>query len=162
MGFLKLNTYGHPSGAVFDPDLVIRKVQEAFPETVVSPGDQLVLAAERAEAGGAARSVVETLRRTAQAHGPAYAFTIPIPGGSLQGRARRYDVAFLFDEPLPEEWRSRLIEFLTSLGVGKLEASTTARQVEVLSDLGKEWRNGPASEGKPSERESQLQERQGG
>jgi hypothetical protein len=138
MGFLKLNVYGHPSGAVFDPDRVIQKVKERFPETKVVPGDQLALSAERAAAGGAADQVVATLRRTAQSYGPAYAFEIPIPGGrSIHGRARRYDISLLFDDPLPEELRSRFIEWLKSFGVGKLEASTETSQTEILCDLGR-------------------------
>lgn len=135
MGFLKLNVYGHPSGATFDPDAVIQRVKEAFPDTTVLPGDQLALGVERAEALGAADHVIETLRRNRKAQGPAYAFETPIPGGGLiRGRARRYDVTFLYDAPLPEELRTRLIEFLRSLGVGKLEASTATKQIEILFD----------------------------
>jgi hypothetical protein len=137
MGFLKLNIYGHPSGAVLDPDQILQKVKEIFPETRVVPGDQLTLSAERAAAGGAAGQVVATLRRNAQSYGPAYAFEIPLPEGrSMQGRARRYDVTLLFDEPLPEELRNRFIEWLKSFGVGKVEASTDTAETAILWDVG--------------------------
>ena len=134
-GFLKLNAYGHPRGAVFDPDFVIQNVKERFPETTVMPGDQLALSAKRAAAEGAADQVVATLRRNAQAYGPAYAFEIPFPGGrSIHGRARRYDVTLSFDEPLPEELQNCLIAWLRSLGVGQLEASTETAQLRLLDD----------------------------
>jgi hypothetical protein len=133
MGFLKLNVYGHPLGASLDPDQVIQKVTESFPEARVVPGDQLTLSAERATAEGAADHVVATLRHNAQSYGPAYAFEIPLPDGrSIQGRVRRYDVALLFDEPLPEELRSRFIDWLKSFGVGQVEASTDTRQIAIL------------------------------
>src|SRR5207253_570626 len=125
MGFLRLNLYGHPSGAVFDPDMVLQRVQEEFPEAVVLPGDQLTLAAERAQAQGAASHVAETLRRNAHSYGPARAFRLPVPaGGTVQGRVRRYDVAFLYDHPLAEELKHRILAFLRALGIGRLEAST--------------------------------------
>ncbi len=137
MGFLKLNVYEHPSDAVLDPDTVVQRVKEEFPETAVIAGDQLAQSADRAEALGAADHVVDTLRRNAQLYGPAYAFEIPLQGGDLlKGRARRYDVTFLFDEPLPEELRQRILAFLKSFGVGKIEASTETRSTAVLFDVG--------------------------
>jgi hypothetical protein len=137
VGFLKLNVYGHPSDAVLDPGTVVQRVEEEFPETTVLPGDQLARSAERAQALGAADQVVDTLRRNSTLYGPAYAFEIPIREGEvLRGRARRHDVTFLFDKPLPEELRQRLLAFLRSFGVGKIEASTETRGMEVLFDLG--------------------------
>jgi hypothetical protein len=86
------------------------------------PGDQLALSAERADALGAADHVVRTLRRNQQDYGPAYAFEIGIGGGgTIQGRARRYDVTFLFADSLAEEWRQRLLAFLQGLGAGRIE-----------------------------------------
>ena len=48
MGFLNLNLYGHPRGVSFDPEAVLRKVREQFPEATVLPGDQLAEQARRA------------------------------------------------------------------------------------------------------------------
>jgi hypothetical protein len=155
MGFLRLTVYDHPSDAVFDPDAVLQKVQQEFPETVVLPGEQLTLAAEQAQAQEAAGHVVETLRRNARSYGPARAFRVPVPeGASVQGRVRRYDVAFLFDEPLPEALRHRLLHLLRSLGVGRLEASGQGRQIEILFDSAAPSADGTAGTGDP-----QLQQR---
>jgi hypothetical protein len=131
MGFIKLNRYGNLSGSVFDPGAVVEKVRATFADVRVVPGDQLALSAERAAALGAADHVVRTLRRNQQDFGPAFAFAIGIEGpGTIQGRARRYDVTFLFADPLTEEWRQRLLAFIHSLGPGRIEETTedVARQ----------------------------------
>ncbi len=122
MGFIKLNRYGDPNGCAFDVPSVIDKVRAAFSDVTVLPGDQLALAAERAAAAGAGDHIIRTLRRNQEEYGPAHAFAIGIPHGEpIDGRARRHDVTFLFADPLPEEWRQRLVAFLQSLGPGKLE-----------------------------------------
>ena len=122
MGFMKLNRYGDPSGCVFDAAAVVEKARETFTGVRVLAGDPLALAAERAATMGAADHVVRTLRRNQQDYGPAYAFEIGIEGpGTIQGRARRYDVTFLFADPLAEEWRQRLLGFLQDLGAGRIE-----------------------------------------
>lgn len=125
MGFIKLNRYDDPSGCVFDPASVLAKAREAFANVQVLPGDQLALSAQRAAAGRAADRVVQTLRRNQQEYGPAYAFEIGCEGPeTIHGRARRYDVTFLFADPLDEAWRLRLLAFLQSLGPGKIEEAT--------------------------------------
>ena len=122
MGFIKLNRYGDPSGCVFDPAAVVEKARKTFTGVKVLPGDPLALSAERAAASGAADHVVRTLRRNQQEFGPASAFEINTEGGTaIQGRARRYDVTFLFPDPLAEGWRQRLLDFLQGLGAGRIE-----------------------------------------
>ena len=122
MGFLKLNRDGDPSGCVFDAVAVVEKAREYFPGLRVLPGDPLALSAERAAEMGAADQVVRTLRRNQQDYGPACAFEIGIEGGeTIQGRARRYDVTFLFADSLAAEWRQRLLAFLKGLGTGRIE-----------------------------------------
>jgi hypothetical protein len=146
MGFLNLSLYQHPAGLAFDPDKVIERVKAAFPEVTVLPGDQLAAEARRAEEffgreledapEGPARRVVESLRRKACAYGPAYAFHIPLAGGGqLKGVARGVNVQIAFDDPIPDEVRRRLLEFLRSLGVGRLEKSTAQGQSETVCEL---------------------------
>jgi hypothetical protein len=147
LGFLDLNLYEHPSGVAFDPEKVIGKAKASFPEATFLPEDQLAAEARRAEVffaaelqadpHGPASKVVRSLQRKARSYGPAYAFFIPQKEGKpIRGLARSVNAQFLFEEPLPEETRDRLLEFLRSLGVGRLEASTNdARQSEVLDDL---------------------------
>jgi hypothetical protein len=89
MAFLNLTRYQHPSGLAFDPDKVIQRVKAEFREATVLPGDQLAEEARRAEdrlghqlkenPEGPARRVVESLRRKAEAYGPAYAFAAHLP-----------------------------------------------------------------------------------
>lgn len=121
MGFLKLNRYGDSRGDVFDPDAVVQRLRQTFANVKVLAGDQLELSADRAAAASAPEHVVRTLRRNQEEYGPAYAFEIGIDRGTIQGRARRFDVTFLFTDSLPESWRQRLLAFLRSLGSGKIE-----------------------------------------
>ena len=147
MAVFNLNLYRHPSGVAFDPDKVLHKARAFFPEADMLPGDQLaneVQFAERffaqelaSDPTSSARYVIGSLRRKAQSYGPAYAFVIPRQDGSpIRGLARSVNVQFLVDEPLSEGMRDRLLGFLRSLGVGRLEVCTGgARQFEVLCDL---------------------------
>jgi hypothetical protein len=122
MGFIKLNRYGDPCGCVFDAAAVVEKASQTFAGMHVLSGDPLALSAERAATLGAADHIVRTLRQNQQEYGPASAFEIIIEGGgTIQGRARRYDVTFLFEDSLAEEWRQRLLEFLKGLGAGRIE-----------------------------------------
>jgi len=128
MGFLKLNRYGDPTGVVFDPEAIIEKVRRDFAGVEILPGDQLALSAKNAASAGVAEHVVKALDRNQKSYGPAYAFEIPIKGHSpIQGRARRFDVTFIFAEPLPSDWRNRLMAFLQELGPGKLECADDAK-----------------------------------
>jgi hypothetical protein len=140
--FFDLSLYEHPSGAQFDPNAAIQKVKTWFPDATVLPGDQLALRAQHAEKiadqlGAEGSRIVSTLWRNAKLYGPAYAFRIPLPGGSpIEGLARRVNVQFLFEEPLPQGMRERLLDFLKSFGVGCLTASTNdERQFEILCDM---------------------------
>jgi len=151
VGFINLNLYQHPSGVAFDPAKVIRKAEAFFPEAVFEPGDFAAAEVQRAETRlaeelrkdptGPASKVLASLRRKAQSYGPNYVFRIPLEqGGTVDGLVRSVGVQFLYKEPLPEPVRQRLIAFLRSLGVGRLQASVPdRRQSIVLDDL-----NGPS------------------
>ena len=122
MGFIKLNRFGDPCGGFFDAATVVEKARQTFPDVKVLSGDPLSLSADRAAAQGAADHIVRTLRRNQQDYSPACAFEIGIEeGGTIQGRARRYDVTFLFEDSLGEEWHQQLFVFLQSLGTGRIE-----------------------------------------
>jgi len=147
MGFLNLNLYKHPSGVAFDAAKVIEHMKATFPDADFPPGDRALAEVQRAEAffatelaanpNSPARSVVESLRRKAANYGPSYAFAIPRSTGKpITGCARSVGVTFLFEDPLTEDWRNRLIAFLKSLAIGQLETSTEHSAThEVLEDL---------------------------
>jgi hypothetical protein len=147
-----------------DPAASIDKLKEWFPEVTVLPGDQLAASVKQIEEATVAErqknpdsplhSVLESERRKSRTFGPAYAFRLPLPeGGTLRGNARRYNVTFLFDDPLSESLRQRLIAFLQSFGVGWIKASTDdQRQSEILYDLRgtPEVANGSSANGLPA------------
>jgi hypothetical protein len=147
MGFIKLNLYRHGSGATLDPKEAARYLQGFFPEAAFKTGDQLALRAQDAESQfadelrdnpeGPARIVVETLWRNTKEFGPAYAFELPLgPATNLRGTVRRYDITFLFEEPLSAELQDRILAFLKSFGVGRLEIAPGAtRQSDIICDM---------------------------
>ena len=136
--------YRHWAG--LDPHQAIRKLQDWFPEAAVLPGDQLARSVEHAEAffaeelskvgGGPETRVVESLRRKASRYGPSFAFRIPVdPGKAIQGSARRADITFNYDDPLPDRVRERLVEFLKTFGVGRIERSSQdGKATELIFD----------------------------
>jgi hypothetical protein len=124
MGFIKLDRFGDPRGSEFDAAAVVEAARGTFTDVRVLPGDQLALSAEQAAVSGAPDHVVRALQRNQREYGPAYSFEIIVDGGRIiQGRARRYDVTFLFADPLPHELRERLLAFLRTLGEGRVEES---------------------------------------
>lgn len=124
MKFIKLNRFGDPSGCLFDPIEVAEKARRTFPNTRILPGDPLTLCIERAIATGAPEHIVRTLQRNQQEYGPACSFEINIENGErIQGRARRYDVTFLFSDEIADTWHGRLMEFLEGLGAGRIEGA---------------------------------------
>jgi hypothetical protein len=146
-GFLQLWLYRHPSGATLNPDQVSEHLKSAFPELEMLPGDQLATSVARIEKATAAERardpasplhrVLESERRKAQTFGPAYAFqSRGGPPPNLSARVRRYDITFLYDAPLEAALRQRVLAFLLSFGVGRIEESVPdARQTLTLYDL---------------------------
>ncbi|SFH99826.1 hypothetical protein [Planctomicrobium piriforme] len=52
----------------------------------------------------------------ARRNGPGFNFQL----GNLKGQASRYSVYFMADEPIDEEMRTKLIDFLRSLKYGTI------------------------------------------
>jgi hypothetical protein len=76
MAYLFLNLYGQRERGHLDPDEAIVRLQEAFPEAIVRPGDQLFLRTRQAEqhldpADAAQCVVVARLQDEARTLGPA-------------------------------------------------------------------------------------------
>ncbi len=151
MGMYNLSLFRHSSGVAFDPHRVIAKARAWFPEAVFLPGDKAAEELHHAEAffaeelrkdpDGPGSNVIASLRRKAYSYGPAFAFRIPVEGGDpVRATARTSGVHFLFQEPLAEPLRERLLGFLRSLGVGRLDTAVEGkRSPHVLGDL-----NGPS------------------
>jgi hypothetical protein len=121
MSYIYINLFSQRDRAQLNPDEVIVRVREHFPEAIVLPGDQLAFSAQRAEknldlTNPANRAVVQKLWRDSQQLGPAYAFHIPArPGPRIEGVIKRYQADFHSDAPFPEGMRARVFAFLGSL-----------------------------------------------
>jgi hypothetical protein len=117
-----------------DPRQAIQRLQDWFPEAVVLPGDQLARAADQAEVffadqlksdrDGPESRVIASLRGKASRYGPALAFRIPVDASRwIDGSARRVDITFQYDDPLPERLGDQVVAFLKTFGVGRIERS---------------------------------------
>jgi hypothetical protein len=166
VGFLHLGLHSHPGRRVLDPDRVVERMRPAFPEASFPPGDQAAAEAEQAFAFFAAgprnhpeaavRIVVESLWRKARRYGQTLAFALPRPTGDLiVGCVRAVGLTVLFNEPPAGPLQARLLDFLHSLGAGRIELMTAEEKgPTVLADLdggsdccreaaGLPWENAP-------------------
>lgn len=146
MAFIILDLNESEGATELDPRQAVSKLQDWFPEAAVLPGDQLARSVEHAEAffteelsksvSGPETRVVESLRRKASRYGPSFAFRIPVDSSkSIQGSARRVDITFNYDDPLPDPVRERLVEFLKTFGVGRIERSSQdGKTTELIFD----------------------------
>jgi hypothetical protein len=142
-----LSLHRHGSGVAFDPQKVIVKARAWFPEADFLPGDKAAEEVHRAETlfaeelrqnpAGPGSSVIASLRRRAYSFGPAFAFRIPQTGQDpVRATARGSGVHFVFDEPITEVLRDRILGFLRSLGIGRLEAAVVGDRIpHVLADM---------------------------
>jgi hypothetical protein len=147
IGFLHLGLFEHASGIALDPAKVIHQLREALPEASVQPEDWAAIELQQAETffaqelqtepQGPAAAVVRMLRRKAHQFGPSFGIAVPrIDADMIVGCVRPVGVTFLFDEPLKDELMARLLSFLRSLGVGKIETmSIHDRKATLLDDL---------------------------
>src|SRR5262249_31476415 len=129
-----------------DPHQAIKRLQEWFPAATCLPGDQLTQSVDHAKvlfAGPSGstlsdpeRRVGESLRRKAGLYGPALAFQIPVDAARwIRGAARRVDITFNYDEPLPDALRNRLVQYLKTFGVGRIEQSSeNGKSTDLLFD----------------------------
>ncbi|WP_435020421.1 hypothetical protein TA3x_001820 [Tundrisphaera sp. TA3] len=121
--------YRGPGVACFDPEKVIDRLRERFPGAVVDPTDQAEREVARIDAfvgeapadDEAMRAVRRQVRGKARRNGPVYRFQIDDgQGGSIEGRSSRYTVEFWADQAIGDDLRGRIVDFLRSLGLGKV------------------------------------------
>jgi hypothetical protein len=123
--------YSSESVICFDPEKVILKLQEEFPETSTDWKDQAEAELQSVSAFLQDRGsnlskrngehMVVSIRRKTWQNGPAFLFKLHIDRGiEVSGWARRYRVGFESEADLPENIKLRLIRFLEGLGLGKI------------------------------------------
>lgn len=100
----------------FDPTVVVVRLKREFPDVVVSSEDLAWRDYDVFKQRGAVDHAVRIAQNDARRRGPIWAFRFPTSGGApIKGRAERYNVQILSDEPIPEPLRSRFIAFLNEL-----------------------------------------------
>ena len=115
-----LSNYGEEEVTFFDPDFLISKVIDTFPEAVLEEIDPRVTDAIKAESIlGKDNIVVKSKWRNVEAYGPTYAFSIIHPDGKMiRGYINRIQVDFSCAEFIPSILREKIIGFLEYLNLG--------------------------------------------
>ena len=107
------------------------RLVQTFPDAVIGEewfetGEYQRLEAHLASSGtdtSIARTMLRQLRSRQLAHGPTLLFSHPASEGipAFRGSFNRWGFTFTAQEALPEQLRTRMISFLESFGIGRVE-----------------------------------------
>jgi hypothetical protein len=115
--------------ATFDPEKVLQRLKEQFPEADIDTTDWAESEVASLDSFLERRSVpAETsdamrrqIRRKAVRNGPIYKFKLTDGDGiSIEGYSSRYRVVFRSANDIDQKFCGRIIDFLRSLGLGNL------------------------------------------
>jgi hypothetical protein len=121
--------YWGPQVATFDPEKVLCRLKEHFPEAEIDPTDWTerevaslnAYLQERAITARHKDPMRSQIRGKARRNGPLYRFRLTDGSGAeIQGYSSRYRVVFRSDHDINEVFRRRITDFLRSLGLGNL------------------------------------------
>jgi hypothetical protein len=126
--------YMSDSVACFDPEKVLWKLSELFPEAIIDEKDYAEVEVqslasfltnrgeeitERREA-----QMLASIKRKARQNGPAFIFMVDSGSGeNVSGWARRYGVGFKSGKDIPNDLKARIISFLEGLDLGEVSIS---------------------------------------
>lgn len=120
---------GH-SVATFDPEKVLLRIIEHFPDAVIDPTDwaQREVAAldsfldQRSIAPETKQTMSSQIRGKARRNGPVFKFRLADSdlGTAIEGYASRYRVGFRSAHDIEQTCRRRITDFLRSLELGDL------------------------------------------
>lgn len=100
----------------FDPTVVVVRLKQAFPEVEVIPEDFAWRHYDAFKRRGAVDGAIRIAENDARRRGPIWTFRFPTSGKEpIKGRAERYIIEIMSDEPIPEPLRTRFIAFLNEL-----------------------------------------------
>jgi hypothetical protein len=100
----------------FDPTVVIVRLRKAFPEVTVDPEDFAWKYYDEFKRRGAVEGAVRSTECDARRRGPIWRFHLPLGDGrNAMGRAERYSIRILDEEPIPAPVRIRFLAFLEEL-----------------------------------------------
>jgi hypothetical protein len=121
--------YWGPGVANFDPEKVLQRLKEQFPEATIDPTvwaerevaslDSFV--EQRAIAPDTKQTMRSQIRGKALRNGPVYRFKLPDGDGvAVEGYSSRYCVVFRSKHDIEQGFQRRIFEFLQSLELGNL------------------------------------------
>jgi hypothetical protein len=121
--------YWSESVICFDPEKVVGKFADAFPDIVIDWTNASELEVQRVQkflmGSDASEETKATMLRQikgkASRNGPVYNFQIPQGKGCfIKGQATRYSVTIHYEGTLPDQMKHQLVDLLRSLEAGKL------------------------------------------
>jgi hypothetical protein len=121
--------YWGPQVATFDPEKVLWRLKEQFPEAAIDRTDWAerevasldAFLDERAVPPVQKDTMKRQIRGKARRNGPVYKFKLTDGlGPEIEGYSSRYRVVFRSANDIEEGFRSRITDFLRSLGLGNL------------------------------------------
>ncbi len=120
--------YWGPGVATFDPEKVLWRLKEHFPEAEIDTADRAELEVASLDAFVEQQQfepqTKDTMRRQirgkSRRNGPVYQFNLTDGGVLIEGRSSRYCVTFRSDQDIEGELRRRIVGFLESLNLGRL------------------------------------------
>ncbi len=116
----------------FDPEKVLGKLREIFPQMEVDTLDYsldelerfIKYANEKIPEPNRSR-MINSMRGKNWANGPSFRFQIDIDENSkLNGYAKRYTIAFLSESEIDSDTENKIINFLKSLKYGTIRSNT--------------------------------------
>jgi hypothetical protein len=121
--------YSGPQVATFDPEKVLWRLKDQFPEADIDTTDWAerevtsldFFLAQRSIAPAKKDQMRSQIRGKARRSGPVYKFKLADgDGNTIEGCSSRYRVAFRSAYDIEEGFRRRITDFLRSLGLGDL------------------------------------------
>jgi hypothetical protein len=121
--------YWGPQVGTFDPEKVLWRLKEQFPTAEIDRTDWAerevasldTYLEERAVPPEQKDTMRRQIRGKAQRNGPVYRFKLSDGfGAEIEGYSSRYRVVFRSSHDIDECFRSRITDFLRSLGLGNL------------------------------------------
>ena len=120
MFLISADVAGHGMDAAviccFDPTVVVVRLKQVFPEVEVIPEDFAWRDYDSFKRRGAVDGAIPIAENDARRRGPIWTFHFPATGEKpIKGKAERYNVQIMSEEPIPEPLRTRFMAFLNEL-----------------------------------------------
>lgn len=114
--------YASDSVICFDPNKIVFRLMEEFPEIIVCYEDYGWRDYDLFKRRGAYEGAIRTAENDARRRAPIYIFRFRnLNGQIIRGKAERYFITIQSDKNIPAELKQRLLSFFDSLKIEEIE-----------------------------------------